>query len=343
VEALDRLRTRVDLAQQRRRPLAFVIGVVLRWRDDRGGRWAAVVGYYGFFSIFPLLLSFVTVLGIVLQDRPTLRGDIIDSALGRFPVIGTQLGADGLSGNPLVVALGLLTALWAGTAAVQALQDAINTMWSVPHQDQPSFLVKRARSLALVVFIGVCLVGAAAVTSLATAGLGMHRVVVVLTFVASVAVNIVLVGGAYRIILDRDIATRALVPGACAAGVGLSALQSVGVLYVTRVLKDSSDTYGVFAAVIALLTWLTLQGQVVLLGNEINVVRAGRLWPRSLRRDHPTEADVRAARELATRAAAAFEVDVLVVPPPDEASDHDGRPAIHPGIAAGRASTQNGT
>lgn len=321
MQVVDRLRTRLDLAQQRHRPAAFAYGVLKRYGDDRGGRWAAIVGYYGFFSIFPLLLSFVTVLGLVLEDRPRLREDIIDSALGRFPVIGTQLGADGLSGNPAVVALGLLTALWAGLGAVQALQDALNTMWSVPRPAQPSFLAKRLRSLALVLFVGLCLIGAAGVTSVATSGLGLHRAVFLLTLVASVVVNVVLVAGTYRIVLHGAVPTRDLWPGAIVAGLCLFALQSFGVLYVTRVLKNATDTYGVFASVIALLTWLTLQGQVVLLANEINVVRAKRLWPRGMRRDHPTEADERAVRDLATREAAGLGLDVELVRRPAPGAD----------------------
>ena len=319
MQAVDRVRTALDLAQQRHRPLGFAVAVLSRYRDDRGGRWAAIVGYYGFFSIFPLLLSFVTVLGIVLQDRPTLREDIIDSALGRFPVIGTQLGTKGLEGQPVVVAISLLTALWAGLAAVQALQDAINTMWSVPRNDQPSFLLKRARSIALVLFVGVCLVGSAAITSLATSGIGMHRATFVVTLVASMLVNVLLAGGTYRILLRRAVPTRALVPGAVFAGLALFALQTGGILYVTRVLDGATDTYGVFATVIGLLTWLTLQGQVVLLGNEINVVRAKRLWPRGLRRDHPTEADARAVADLARREAAGFGIEVEILPQRDAA------------------------
>lgn len=295
--ALDRLRTRLDIAQQANRPASFAVGVGLRYRDDRGGRWAALIGYYGFFSIFPLLLAFVTVLGLVLEDRPGLRADIVDSALGRFPVVGTQLGVDQLHGSPVFVGLGVITALWAGLGAVQALQDALNTMWRVPRAHQPSFFAKRLRSVAMLVFVAVCVIGSSALTSLGTSGLHLRRVVFVLTIALSVAANIMLVLGAYRILIRDALSARDLLPGALFAGVSLFGLQAVGVLYVTRVLHDASDTYGVFATVIGLLTWLTLQGQVVLIGNEINVVRMKRLWPRSIRTDHPTDADLRAARD----------------------------------------------
>ena len=302
--ALDRLRTRIDLAQQANRPVSFAVAVGLRYRDDRVGRWAALLGYYGFFSIFPLLLSFVTVLGIVLEGRPGLQADIVNSALGRFPVIGRQLGVEQLHGSPIVVAIGILAALWAGLGVVQTLQDALNTAWSVPRGRRPSFLAKRLRSIAMLLFLAVCVISASAVTSLGTSGLRLHRVVFILTIVASLAINIVLVGGTYRILIRHEAPVRSLLPGAVTAGIALFAVQAVGVLYVTRVLKNASDTYGVFATVIGLLTWLTLQGHVVLVGNEVNVVRSGRLWPRSLRPDHPTEADERVRRDVIASAAA---------------------------------------
>ena len=310
MNVVENLRTQVDLRQQRNRPASFVVGVLLRYRDDRGGRWVALIAYYGFFSIFPLLLSFVTVLGIILEGRPSLRADIVDSALGNFPVIGTQLGEEGLTGSPVVVAIGLLTALWAGLGAVQTLQDAMNTMWSVPTTERPSFVVKRLRSLAMLLFVAVGIVGASAVTSLGAAGVDLGRGVFVLTIAGSIVVNIFLIGGAYRILTHQDLTVRDIYPGAIFAGIALFALQALGVILVTRVLDDAKDVYGVFATVMGLLTWIGFQAQVVLLGNEINVVRAKRLWPRSIRSTHPTEADTRALRDVVLREINVKGVDV---------------------------------
>jgi hypothetical protein len=45
---------------------------------------------------------------------------------------------------------------------------------------------------------------------------------------------------------------------------------------------QSNATYGVFAAVIGLLSWLWLAAQLSLVAGELNVVLARRLWPRSL-------------------------------------------------------------
>jgi hypothetical protein len=55
---------------------------------------AAADGWYGFVSLFPLLLVLATVLGFVLRDDPGLDDDDdVDAAIGQFPAIGGDLPA----------------------------------------------------------------------------------------------------------------------------------------------------------------------------------------------------------------------------------------------------------
>lgn len=78
-----------------------------------------------------------------------------------------------------------------------------------------------------------------------------------------------------------------------------SSLQALGGYIIGHRLESASETYGFFAVVIGLLTWLFLGGQVTLIAGEVNVVRTKRLWPRSLDPEDLTEADRRTLRELA--------------------------------------------
>ena len=64
---------------------------VKRFSEHRGASLAATISYYSFFSVFPLMLAFVTILGIVLDDNPDLRDDLVEGALGQIPVIGSQI------------------------------------------------------------------------------------------------------------------------------------------------------------------------------------------------------------------------------------------------------------
>ena len=78
--------------------LAIPMAVVKKFGDDQGGGLAALVAYYAFFSLFPLLLVFVTILGFVLQGDPSPQKSVENSVLGQFPVIGGQLHAHALKG-----------------------------------------------------------------------------------------------------------------------------------------------------------------------------------------------------------------------------------------------------
>lgn len=85
---------RLDRIQQRWPPLAFPFAVVRKFGDDQAGSLAALVAYWGFFSLFPLLLVLVAILGMVLRGHSALQRTILNSALTDFPVIGSDLLGD---------------------------------------------------------------------------------------------------------------------------------------------------------------------------------------------------------------------------------------------------------
>jgi uncharacterized BrkB/YihY/UPF0761 family membrane protein len=95
------------------------------------------------------------------------------------------------------------------------------------------------------------------------------------------------------------VATRDLWLGVLVAGVLWEILQVVGGYYVGHVVKNSTDTYGTFAFVIALLVWLHLGAQLTLYAAEVNVVVKRRLWPRSLLGGPTEPADKRTLTALA--------------------------------------------
>ena len=105
----ERLRA-VDDLQQRHPRLSFPAAVVKKFGDDQAGQLAALIAYYAFVSLFPLLLVFVTVLGFVLQGNPSAQESILNSTLSQFPIIGTQLqhNVHSLTGSAGALAIGLV-------------------------------------------------------------------------------------------------------------------------------------------------------------------------------------------------------------------------------------------
>ena len=290
----------VDRFQQGHRSLAFPFAVFKKFGEDQAGNLAALIAYYGFFSLFPLLLVLVTVLGLVLQNNPDLQKKILDSALSQFPVIGDQLKVGSISGSGLALAVGIVTALWAGLGVVQAFQNAMNTVWGVPMVARPNFIKSRLRSVAMLAVLGVGIVVAALLGGV-TAGRGGDWYLVVGGIAASLVLNIALFLLAFKVLTVAKVSWRDVLPGAIIAGVAWAILQAVGGYIVGHQLKNASATYGALAFVIVLLFWIYLGAQMTLLAAEANTVKAKRLWPRSLLQPPLTEEDKRALAEQAVR------------------------------------------
>ena len=82
---------RLDQFQRRHRWAGFPLAVVYKYFDDFGAYLAALLTYYGFVSLFPLLLLLSTILGFVLSGDQRLQHEVLTSALHQFPVIGGDL------------------------------------------------------------------------------------------------------------------------------------------------------------------------------------------------------------------------------------------------------------
>jgi membrane protein len=304
MNVVQRIVARIDAFQRRRRWTAFPYAVVKKFGDDQAGYLAALIAYYGFFSLFPLLLVFVSVLGLLLRGNPSLQQSILDSALRSFPVIGTDISKNihSISGNGAALAVGIVGTLWAGLGVTQAAQNAMNVVWGVPRKDWPNFLFSRLRGLLLLGVLGTAVVASTFAGGFAASG-GTNSVLDVLLRVAGLVVsllmNLALFAISFRVLTARDLSWRDVLPGAVTAMVAWTVLQTVGGYYVTHQLQGATNVYGTFAIVIGLLVWIYLGAQVTLLCAEINVVKANHLWPRSLQEPPLSEADERTMEQAA--------------------------------------------
>lgn len=285
MNAAKRLLGRADQLQQGHGWLAFPVATWKKFGDDQAGNLAALIAYYAFASIFPLLLVLVTVLDIVLRHNPALQQRVISSALSQYPVIGDQLRSNvhSLKATGLALVIGLAGTFLGARGVASATQNALNSAWQVPYFRRPSFPWSLLRSLGLVAVVGPGEIAAIFLSSIAGNG---HVLTGAGAHVAAVAVALVLNAAlfwlAFRLATAPEVATRDLRLGAILAAVAWQALQLLGGYIVGHQLARNSSLYGAFGIVLGLLAWLYLQAQITLYAVELNVVRAHRLWPRSL-------------------------------------------------------------
>lgn len=280
----ERLIRRIDAGQQRNRLLGFGFAVVKKSGDDRTGTLAALIAYYGFVAVFPLLLLLVTLLGFALSDNPSLQRRVLESALSDFPIIGDQLRENihALRLSGLGLAVGIVGLIWGSLGVTQATQFAMAQIWNVEGKDRPGFGPRIARGLLFIGLLGIDLFVIAAVTQLGAFDASRSLWFRIANVAVSTTLNVAIFVAAFRLLTPKQIELRDLVPGAILGGLAWTVLQVGGTYLITHQLRQTSEVYGLFAIVLGLLSWLYLSAQVTLYAAELNVVRARHLWPRSI-------------------------------------------------------------
>lgn len=295
----ERVIRRIDGVQQANGPLALGFGVIKKFGDDRAGALAALIAFYGFLALFPLLLLLTTILGFAMDRNSELRQAVLDSALRDFPILGQQLGEaiHPLQGSGLALVVGIVGLVWGGLGVTQVGQLAMAEVWNVPGVHRPPFVKRLLRGFGLlgVLFLGLVATTAVASISALSGGLPGRGAGMLL----SVALNVGLFVMAFRVLTVKSVPTRTLLPGAVLGGIAWSVLQVAGAYLVAHQLRHASQVYGYFASVLGLLSWIFLGAQLTLYAAEVNVVWARRLWPRSILQPPLTDADKRAFDDIA--------------------------------------------
>ena len=241
------------------------------WRRHISGRNASVVAFFGFLSIFPLLLAATTILGFILEGNEDLQNRIIDGALADIPVLGQQLQDDpaSLSGSVWALIIGLGGALWSASKAFVAMQGAFDDVWEISVDHRDPMPKQRGKALLGIVFIGAAQVSSIAITAVVNAA-GLPNVGRVFLVLATVVINVTMIAAMYRFLTAAELTWSDVWPGAIVAGIAYTALQQFGTMIVKSITDNASDTYGNFALVLGLVTWLSLLAIATIMSAEWN-------------------------------------------------------------------------
>ena len=274
---------RLDAYQRRHARVGYPIAVLYKFFDDTGGHLAALITYYGFLSLFPLLLLASTVLSVVLSGNPHAQQALLSSALQQFPVIGPQLARpERLSGGALGVLIGSVGALYGGLGVALAGQNAMNTIWAVPRNNRPNPLKARGRAVLLLSTVGLAVLLTTGLSAIGGGAGAVGNGVRIVSLLAAIAVNVTAFVIGFRLATARELSVRDVLPGAMVAALGWQLLQLFGKSYVTHTVKNASATNSLFALVLGLIAFLYVTSVIVVLCAEANAVRVDGLYPRAL-------------------------------------------------------------
>jgi len=294
-----RIITWADRLQRKHGVLGFPYAVVKKYGDDAGGREAALITYYGFLSIFPLLLLGVAVLSRVLASHPDLRERLITAVVPEALRSTVEHSLAALPTSTIPFVFGLIGLLYSGTGVVFSVYQTLNHVAAVPYRLRAPFLFRYVRVFVMLVtlLVGGLAVGALTVVATALPGQpGIQRAAAVLGSALVVFAVLLL---AARLLLVRPAPARALWPGALLGAAVVSVILNLGAPLLARLVTKAGPVYGSFATVAGMFALLYLIGQALVYAAEAAAVRYARLWPRAVDLNRPTVADIRALALLA--------------------------------------------
>ncbi|MEV6894849.1 YhjD/YihY/BrkB family envelope integrity protein [Kribbella sp. NPDC051137] len=246
-----------------------------RYGNRRGNRLAGATSFFGFLSLFPLIVLAAAITG------PLLGGEAIKAlktALRQnLPGIGNRIDIDGLIAHAGTIGLiSGVSLLLTGLGWIDSLRASIRSMHEL--DDEPGNAVK-LKVVDLGALIGLGLIGliATGASSILTglsrrivdatdldgtwlASWGIGAISVVVGVAAGAVLFLYMQTALPRIILPRKVALIA----ALAGGIVFYLAQRLGNLYVSHVI-GSNAAYGALALPLALLVWIYLLTRVIML------------------------------------------------------------------------------
>ncbi|HEU0075563.1 MAG TPA: YihY/virulence factor BrkB family protein [Dehalococcoidia bacterium] len=255
--------------------------------DDSCTQRAAALSYYVLFSLFPLLIVSVAIIGFFLQDE-TLQQDIVNEIMDNIPlsqnegrddvtdalqhVASDQKGAIGL--------VGLLGLAWAGSALFGVLRSSLNAVFHFEHTR--TMLVRKLYDLGIALsFTPFFILSIAATSTLRIARRASEDVPIfgaaaeefgfgwdIASFLMPVLISFVAFFLVYWLVPARRLQPRYIAAGAALAAV-LFEIVKVGFSVYLENLVNYDVVFGSLGAVVAFLFWVFLSANTMLLGAEV--------------------------------------------------------------------------
>jgi membrane protein len=275
------------------------------WLQDKAPQLGAALAYYTVFSLAPLVLVLLAIIGVVFRDDPAGAWDKVTQQMSYFldqsavqVVQNIAQQASQPRKSTLATIIGIALALFGASGVFGQLQDALNTIWGVkaaPTRGLWRFLRSRFLSFAMVGGICFLLLVSLAIEALLksfshyveSALPGGLIVALGVYLVFDFAVVVLLFAMIFKFLPDVKIQWRDVWIGAIITAI----LFGIGKWLLAFYLGSSAagSAYGAASSLITLLLWVYYSSQILLFGAEFTQVyaaRAGRAF-------EPTEYAVR--------------------------------------------------
>jgi membrane protein len=262
------------------------------WLQDKAPQLGAALAYYTVFSLAPLVLVLLAIIGVIFRDDPAGAWDKITEQMGYFldpsavqvvQSIAQKASQPGKS--TLATLIGVALALFGASGVFGQLQDALNTIWGVkakPGRGVWGFLRSRFLSFGMVAGICFLLLVSLAIEALLKAfshyvqSVLPGGIVIALTIyvVFDFAVVVLLFAMIFKFLPDVEIQWRDVWIGAVMTAIFFGIGKWLLGFYLGSGVAGSA--YGAASSLITLLLWVYYSSQILLFGAEFTQVYASR-------------------------------------------------------------------
>lgn len=246
---------------------------IVRYQHFRGNRLAGAVTFYGYLSVFPLLVvGFAVTLRVLGADAVAQFEDTVEEYI---PGISQELALPEVRQQATTVgAVGLIALVVTGLGWVDAQRASVRAMWGLPDRDD-NVVLRKIKDLAALIGLGALIVLSFLATSWATgvasqvldwlqverstaAQTGLHWFGIVLSGLTSVVLMGYLIAGLPRIRMRRKV----WLTGALVGGLAFELSKHLLVGYLSGI--ASRSTYGAFGVPIALAVWIYVMARLIM-------------------------------------------------------------------------------
>lgn len=266
-----------------------------RFSDNEGSRLGAAFSYYATFSIFPLLLLSITIVGFVVGDSASARERLLEAiAAPGSPVrdiLDRTITAmqESRSARGISAVIGIVALLFGASGAFVELDASLNRIWCVPPRESKGlvgsirvFALERLSGFAIVLGLGLTLLVSLITSSLLSFVVGRAEqevstaiwpaVARTLDLALSMTLLAAVFTAAFHLIPRSRPPIRIVARGALLTAILLSALKELFASYLSHL--TSYSAYGVAGGVLALTTWIYVSSMVILFGAQLTRIHA---------------------------------------------------------------------
>lgn len=266
----------------------LVTATFKEWSEDKAGRLAAALAYYTVFSLPPLLLIVLAILGRFFENaeaRVTAQITGFIGSTGGEAIAAILENADDPADSVIASLIGFAVLLFGASGVFGQLQEAMNTIWDVPPQPNGGILeVVKDRFFSFTMVFGVgFLLLVSLVVSAALSSLnefvnnilpGLLLLAQIINIVVSIGVITVLFALIFKVVPDVEVDWRDVWIGALVTAVLFTAGKWGISFYLSKSAPASS--YGAAGSLIVILLWIYYSAQILFLGAEFTQVYANR-------------------------------------------------------------------